>query len=57
MYVVVDLFVKLVPLAVHGAMSAYETKKGQLVNAEIGRLREATQTMNGYDFIELSNQM
>ena len=48
---------KLVPLAVHGAMSAYETKKGQLVNAEIGRLREATQTMNGYDFIELSNQM
>lgn len=45
---VVDLFVKLVPLAVHGAMSAYETRKGQLVGTEVGRSREATQTLNGY---------
>ena len=36
------------PLAVHAAMSAYEAKKGQLVNMEVGRIREATQTLNGY---------
>ena len=36
------------PLAVHAAMSAFEAKKGQLVNMEVGRIREATQTLNGY---------
>lgn len=42
-----DLFERLVPLAVHNAISVYESKKSQLVNTEIGRMRDATQTMNG----------
>ena len=46
--ILAELFSKLVPLAVHAAMSAFEAKKGQLVNMEVGRIREATQTLNGY---------
>ncbi|XP_067685634.1 programmed cell death 6-interacting protein-like isoform X2 [Haliotis asinina] len=42
-----DLFEKLVPLAVHDAMTAFENRKGQIVNMEIGRLREATNLLNG----------
>ncbi|XP_046563648.1 LOW QUALITY PROTEIN: programmed cell death 6-interacting protein-like [Haliotis rubra] len=42
-----DLFEKLVPLAVHDAMTAFENRKAQIVNMEIGRLREATNLMNG----------
>ncbi len=38
----------LVPLEVHNAMVDYEAKKGGLVQAEVGRMREATQLMNGY---------
>ncbi|XP_067933589.1 programmed cell death 6-interacting protein-like [Watersipora subatra] len=42
-----DLFVKLVPLAVHVALSGFETRKNQLINTEVGRIREATHTLNG----------
>lgn len=42
----VDLFSKLVPIAVHNAVQAYESRKGEIVNFEIGRLREGTQLMN-----------
>ena len=34
------------PLAVHGAMMSFENRKVEMVNMEIGRLREATQLIN-----------
>ena len=43
-----DLFPSLVPVAVNQAIATYENKKAELVNKEIGRLREATQVLNGY---------
>ena len=42
-----DMLENLVPLEVHNAMVDYESKKGSLVQAEVGRMREATQLMNG----------
>ena len=41
-----DLFTKLVPMAVHNALQAYESRKGEIINFEVGRLREGTQLMN-----------
>lgn len=43
----VDLFTKLVPMQVHQAMSAYDSNKAAIINQEIGKLREATQFLNG----------
>jgi programmed cell death 6-interacting protein len=43
-----DLFSELVPVAVHQALAAYDVRKTEIVNAEIGRLRESTTTLNGY---------
>jgi len=45
----VDLFSKLVPMAVHNALQAYESRKGEIINFEVGRLREGTQLMNRLD--------
>lgn len=45
-----DLFSELVPVAVHQALAAYDVRKTEIVNAEIGRLRESTTTLNGYVF-------
>lgn len=42
-----DLFANLVPVVLHQAMAACETRKNEMVNAEIMRLREASQTLNG----------
>jgi len=42
----VDLFSKLVPMAVHNALQAYESRKAEIINFEVGRLREGTQLMN-----------
>ncbi|XP_030856163.1 programmed cell death 6-interacting protein isoform X2 [Strongylocentrotus purpuratus] len=42
-----DLFTLLVPLSVHNATVAYDNRKAEIVNREVGKLREATQVMNG----------
>ncbi|XP_043204066.1 programmed cell death 6-interacting protein-like [Amphibalanus amphitrite] len=42
-----DLFAQLTPVPVQQAMAGYEVRKTELVNTEVGRLREATQTLNG----------
>eukprot|EP00112_Aurelia_sp_Birch-Aquarium-sp1_P025588 Seg858.7 transcript_id=Seg858.7/GoldUCD/mRNA.D3Y31 product="Programmed cell death 6-interacting protein" protein_id=Seg858.7/GoldUCD/D3Y31 len=42
-----DLFPSLVPVAVNQAMATYENKKAEMVNREVGRMREATQVLNG----------
>ena len=43
---VTDLFEKVVPLALQQALTMFENRRAELVNREIGRLREATQLMN-----------
>ncbi|CAI6349534.1 unnamed protein product [Macrosiphum euphorbiae] len=42
-----DLFEDLVPISVQQALSAYDVRKTELVNSEIGKLRESTQILNG----------
>ncbi|RZC42803.1 BRO1, ALIX LYPXL bnd, FUN14, DUF3824 and/or DUF1204 domain containing protein [Asbolus verrucosus] len=42
-----DLFNELVPVAVHQALAAYDVRKNEIVNTEIGRLRESTTMLNG----------
>jgi len=45
---VTDLFEKVVPLAIQQALTMFENRRTELVNREIGRLREATQLLNRY---------
>lgn len=40
------MFSELVPVAVHQAMAAYDLRKTEITQAEIGRLRESTQVLN-----------
>jgi len=47
-YFVSDLFEKVVPLAIQQALTMFENRRAELVNREIGRLREATQLMNRF---------
>lgn len=41
-----DLFESLVPVAVQQALVSYDTRKQEIVTAEIGKLRESTQLLN-----------
>ncbi|XP_059054512.1 programmed cell death 6-interacting protein [Achroia grisella] len=41
-----DLFADLVPLAVHQAVQASRARRSEMVNAEINKLRDATQLLN-----------
>ncbi|GJQ69171.1 putative programmed cell death 6-interacting protein [Trypoxylus dichotomus] len=41
-----DLFSELVPVVVHQAMAAYDLRKSEITQTEIGRLRESTQVLN-----------
>ena len=43
---VADLFEKIVPIAVYDAMNVFEGRRSQIMNMEIGRLREQTNLMN-----------
>ncbi len=43
-----DLFAGLVPLPVSRALSAYNTKKDDLVNEELEKIRTATANLNAY---------
>lgn len=42
-----DIFAALVPVALHQAITASDARKSEFVNAEVLKLREATQTLNG----------
>ena len=42
-----DLFGDLVPVALQQAMNACDSQKNEIVNAEVMKLRDATQTLNG----------
>lgn len=44
-----DIFTKMVPMAVHNALVAYESRKAEIVNFEIARMREGTQLINRFE--------
>lgn len=41
-----DIFCNLVPVALHHALTASDARKSEIVNGEIMKLRESTQTLN-----------
>jgi programmed cell death 6-interacting protein len=41
-----DLFESLVPVSVQHALSTFETRKNEVVNVDVARMREYTQLMN-----------
>ncbi|XP_017494153.1 PREDICTED: programmed cell death 6-interacting protein [Rhagoletis zephyria] len=42
-----DIFSELIPVELHRALTASDMRKNEIVNGEIMKLREATQTLNG----------
>lgn len=42
-----DLFDTLTPIVIHQAMGAWEVRKIEIINVEVGKLREANQFLNG----------
>lgn len=42
-----DLFSGLCPVAIHQAMATFDVRKSEIVNTEIMKLREATNSING----------
>lgn len=47
----IDLFATLVPMAVHNGLQTFKSKKMDAFNLEIGKLRQATELLNAYEFI------
>lgn len=41
-----DLFAELLPVRMHQALSSFEVRRNEVVNAEISVLREMTQVLN-----------
>jgi programmed cell death 6-interacting protein len=52
-----DLFSALVPVAVSQALAAYDVRRTEIVNMEIGRLREHTQLLNGFVFYSFFSKL
>jgi len=46
-----DLFASLVPIALNNALAAFSSKRAEIMNIEINRLRESTNILNSYVFI------
>jgi len=42
-----DLFDSLTPIVIHQALGAWEVRKIEIINVEVGKLREANQFLNG----------
>ncbi|CAF2574960.1 unnamed protein product [Rotaria sp. Silwood2] len=43
-----DLFASLVPIALNNALASFSSKRAEIMNIEINRLREATNVLNAY---------
>ncbi|UJR13652.1 hypothetical protein I4U23_000664 [Adineta vaga] len=43
-----DLFASLVPIALNNALAAFNSKRAEIMNLEINRLREATNVLNAF---------
>ncbi len=43
-----DLFASLVPIALNNALAAFSSKRAEIMNIEINRIREATNVLNAY---------
>lgn len=41
-----DLFASLVPIALNNALAQFNSKRAEIMNIEINRLREATNVLN-----------
>jgi programmed cell death 6-interacting protein len=41
-----DLFASLVPIALNNALGTFNSKRAEIMNIEINRLREATNVLN-----------
>lgn len=55
-FYLLDLFENLVPISVQQALITYDVRKAELVNSEIGKLRESTQILNGYVYTIITLQ-
>ena len=45
------MFDGLTPVVVHQALAAWDVRKMEIVNVEVGRIREANQMLNGYSLL------
>ncbi|CAF5157307.1 unnamed protein product, partial [Rotaria magnacalcarata] len=43
-----DLFASLVPIALNNALASFNSKRAEIMNIEINRLREATNVLNAF---------
>ncbi|CAF1338613.1 unnamed protein product [Adineta steineri] len=43
-----DLFASLVPIALNNALAAFSSKRAEIMNLEVNRLREATNVLNSF---------